>query len=276
MNKEKWYITTLFNLSCKLALIRSGSVGILLLGAMSVAPPVYAEEILLPAKYHPLVQSVIDAANRKDHRAMARQIAYPLKREYPLAEIRDQQEMLTRFDEVFDGTLLATIGQSRVEQDWHAMGWRGIMLGSGQLWLDYDGKIVGINYQTPLEAKLKASLIARQTAGLYPGLREYEHPELRWQTEKFTIRIDDMGNNRYRYASWAKGKPLSDKPDLVLTNGKQVFDGSGGNHSFQFESGPYQYHCEVTVLGESDSPPGALVVYKQGVEVLRQPVLKSE
>ena len=101
-------------------------------------------------------------------------------------------------------------------------------------------------------------------------------PELTWETAKFTIRVDNMGNSQYRYAAWAKGKSLSEKPDLVLNKGKLVFDGSGGNHSFQFRSGPYQYHCYVTVLGTSDSPPGELVVFKNDQEILKQAVIKAD
>jgi hypothetical protein len=275
MKDAKRHVTTLFNMSCKTALVRLGVLGGLLLGQVAGAASVYADEGL-PAEYRPSVYAFIDAAKTKDHQAIARQISYPLKREYPLAAINNQQEMLTRFDEVFDDALLGTIAQSGVEQDWQSVGWRGIMLGNGEVWMDYDGKIIGVNYQTPLEARLKASLIAKQKSALHPSLREYERPELMWQTDKFMIRIDDMGNGQYRYASWNKGKSLNEKPDLVLKQGRLLFDGSGGNHSFQFKSGPYQYHCEVIVMGENDSQPGALVVYKNGIEILRQPVLAAQ
>lgn len=48
-----------------------------------------------------------------------------------------------------------------------------------------------------------------------------------WQTEKFTIRIDELDDGHYRYASWAKGKTLADKPDLVLKNGTVRVEGTG-------------------------------------------------
>ncbi len=105
-------------------------------------------------------------------------------------------------------------------------------------------------------------------------MREYKRPELMWQTEKFTIRIDELGDGRYRYASWAKGKALSDKPDLVLKNGTVRVEGTGGNHTFQFTSGPYRYECAVTVLGEQGMPPGELVVYQNEVAIMHQPVIK--
>ncbi len=245
-----------------------------LLGWLLAMMPAHAEEPQLAAEYQPLVQRVIDAAKARDQQALARQIKYPFKREYPIPAIKSPAEMLARFDEVFDEVILKRITSSRAGQDWQAMGWRGIMLGSGEVWLDFDGKVIGINHQTAQAAKRKAELVAKQKSDLYPSLREYKRPELMWQTEKFTIRIDELGDGRYRYASWAKGKALSDKPDLVLKNGTVRVEGTGGNHTFQFTSGPYRYECAVTVLGEQGMPPGELVVYQNEVAIMHQPVIK--
>ncbi|MFM5589782.1 hypothetical protein ACET60_01140 [Aeromonas veronii] len=246
----------------------------LLLGTLWVALPVSADEEQLPAEYRPFVQQLVDAAEARDHQALANQMKYPFKQEYPIPAIKNASEMLTRFDEVFDDAILKSIATSRVGQDWQAMGWRGIMLDSGEVWMDFDGKVIGINHQTAQAAKLKAELIARQKSDLHPSLREYKNPALMWQTEKFTIRIDELDDGHYRYASWAKGKTLADKPDLVLKNGTVRVEGSGGNHTYLFTSGPYRYECVVTVLGERGVPPGELVVYKNGVEIVHQPVIK--
>lgn len=235
-----------------------------------------AADEAMPQEYIPLVQGLIDAAKANDLEALAKRVAYPLKREYPIPAIQNTQEMIARFDQVFDPKLLEQIAHSKIEADWQTMGWRGIMLGSGVVWLDFDGKIIAINYQTPVEAKLKAELIAKQQTALHPSVSEFVSPALSWETAKFTIRVDDMGNSQYRYAAWAKGKALSEKPDLVLNKGKLVFDGSGGNHSYQFRSGPYQYYCYVTVLGGSDSPLGELVVFKNDQEILTQAVIKAD
>lgn len=248
----------------------------LIFGAMGLNAKVNAADEALPKEYIPLVQGLIDAAKANDPEAITKRVDYPLGREYPIPAIQNTQEMVARFNQVFDSQLLEHIANSKVDADWQIMGWRGIMLGSGEVWLDFDGKIIAINYQTPAEAKLKAELIAKQKTGLHASVSEFVSPELTWETAKFTIRVDNMGNDQYRYAAWAKGKPLSEKPDLVLNKGKLVFDGSGGNHSFQFRSGPYLYHCYVTVLGTSYSPPGELVVFKNDQEILKQAVIKAD
>ncbi|WP_447872642.1 hypothetical protein [Serratia fonticola] len=274
MKQAKGYVTTRIGQSFLITWCRQGVLGFL--GLVLSMASVYGQEDALPIKYQSIVHSFIDAAKNKDRQAIGDRIAYPLKREYPIAEIRGPQEMLSRFDEVFDSTLLDTIAQSSAQQDWQAMGWRGIMLGRGVIWMDYDGNIIAVNYQTALEARLVSELIAKQKNTLHSSLKEYQRPVLMWQTEKFTIRIDQLNNGKYRYASWAKGNPIGEKPDLVLKNGEVKFEGSGGNHTFQFQSGPYQYDCQVTVIGTGDSPPGVLMVYKNGELIVEQPVLKVQ
>ncbi|MGZ8066022.1 hypothetical protein [Aeromonas salmonicida] len=274
MKVAKWNARALFSRNSNAVQIRYGLWAVLLQGSLLGSIPVSADDEPLPAEYRPFVQRFIEAAEARDHQALANQMKYPFKQEYPIPAIKNASEMLTRFDEVFDDAILNSIASFRVGQDWQTMGWRGIMLGSGEVWMDFDGKVIGINHQTAQAAKLKAELIASQKSDLYPGLRDYESPELMWQTEKFTIRIDDMGDGHYRCASWAKGKALGDKPDLVLKNGTVRVEGTGGNHTYQFKSGPYRYECVVTVLGERGVPTGVLVVYKNDVEIMSQPVIK--
>ncbi|MFU1552152.1 hypothetical protein ACM3N8_00095 [Aeromonas sp. A04] len=270
MSKMQWWVPLNVARSSKSA----RRWAMLVLMSLLATAPTQAEESQLGAEYHPLVQKVIDAARARDPQALARQMKYPFKQEYPIPVIKNSSEMVARFDEVFDDAILKSIATSRVGQDWQTMGWRGIMLGSGEMWLDFDGKVIAINHQTAQAAKLKAELVTKQKSDLYPGLREYKSPELMWQTEKFTIRIDELGDGHYRYASWAKGKALSDKPDLVLKNGIIRVEGTGGNHTYQFTSGPYRYECVVTVLGEQGAPTGELVVYQNEVAIMHQPVIK--
>ncbi|ELI6423612.1 hypothetical protein RRM51_003047 [Aeromonas veronii] len=274
MKVARWNVRALFGRNSNEVRGRYGLKALLLLGTLWAALPVSADEEQLPPEYRPFVQQLVDAAEARDHQALANQMKYPFKQEYPIPAIKTPAEMLTRFDEVFDDAILKSIATSRVGQDWQTMGWRGLMLGSGEVWMDFDGKVIGINHQTEQAAKLKAELIARQKSGLHPSVREYKSPELMWQTEKFIIRIDELDDGHYRYASWAKGKTLADKPDLVLKNGTVRVEGTGGNHTYLFTSGPYRYECAVTVLGERGVPPGELVVYKGDVEIVHQPVIK--
>lgn len=107
----------------------------LLLGSLSLMPQALAA---LEAEYVPQVQALIDAAKAGDRQAIAEQISYPLQREYPLPDVQNPQQLLTRFQQVFDSKLLSQIANSTTESNWETMGWRGIMLDHGSVWLDFD------------------------------------------------------------------------------------------------------------------------------------------
>lgn len=228
----------------------------------------------LDSKYKPTVKNFIDLVNSNDRTAVADHITYPLNRTYPIPAIKNKEQMLKRFDEVFDDVLLKNIINSNIEKDWDDVGWRGIMLNNGRLWLDYDGKLIAVNYQSNAEKHIQANLINEQKNTLHSSLKSYVAPVLEWETSKLRIRIDELANHKFRYATWSLGKNASDKPDLVLLDGKVTFEGSGGNHFYTFSKGKYQYKCNINVIGESNMPPGSISVYKENKMILNDDVIK--
>lgn len=90
------------------------------------------------------------------------------------------------------------------------------------------------------------------------------------KTKKFLIRIDEMNDGSNRYASWAIGSDMSQKPDLIINNGEYVREGTGGNHSFIFKNKEYEYNCDFNVLAEDGVPDAYLRVLKNGKEILKQ------
>ncbi len=73
---------------------------------------------------------VITAFKTHDKTAIAALIRYPLKRRYPIPDIKNEAEFINRFDEVFNDELVAVIGSSNINTDWEKVGSRGIMLNS--------------------------------------------------------------------------------------------------------------------------------------------------
>jgi len=217
-----------------------------------------------------LIRTLIQHVKANNKSQICDLVAYPLNRENPIPAIRNKKELLTRFDEVFDTKLMKTIAQSDLKTDWSAVGWRGIMLLSGDVWLNSDGKITAINYQSELEKAKKEKLILAQQSDLHPSLRSFTKPICTLQTKTHRIRIDQTANNKYRYASWKRTQTQSEKPALILQNGEINFDGSGGNHSYIFKSGEYSYICEITVLGPQPNTSYELIVTKNGTELMRQ------
>ncbi len=229
----------------------------------------------LEQKYHESVLPVIAAFKTHDKAAIAAHIRYPLKRQYPLPDIKNEAEFINRFDEVFDEELVAVIGSSNINTNWDNVGWRGLMLNNGVMWVDTDGKVIAVNTQNTTEQAHAEKLIAQNKQSLHSSIKTFQKPILDWDTAKYRVRIDDLGDGNFRYASWSIDKSPSDKPDIVLINGDITFEGSGGNHHYTFKNGRYSYVLQVTVIGCDTSPPGWLEVYKDEKLLLSDAVISA-
>lgn len=228
----------------------------------------YGQE--LKKEYQKLVSNFIDFIKADNKEKVADLVAFPFKREYPIPSIENKQEFIRRYNEIFDDSLKQIIIKSNPAKDWKDMGWRGIMLSQGDVWLDFNGSLSWINYQSRFEKTLLNKRIAEDKNSIYPSLSKYYRPINILETSKFRIRIDDLGNYEFRYASWPINKPMSSKPDLVLYNGQYIPDGTGGNCSYQFKNGDYIYECFISVMREEDAPPAVLTISKGNKEILNQ------
>ena len=227
----------------------------------------YAQE---DTSYKEVVANFINCIKYNRRAKLATMVSYPLSRQYPLPEIKTKDEFLKRYDEVFDTKLVKAISTSSIGKDWGPVGWRGIMFLSGQVWLDDDGKLIAVNYQSSAEKDQRLMLIRNDRAALHESLRIYKEPICILETSKFRVRIDEITDGNYRYASWPIKNKMNSKPDLVIENGKVEFDGSGGNHTYHFKNAGYAYDCDIIVMGEDDSPPAMLTISKGNKTLLSQ------
>ena len=217
-----------------------------------------------------VVSNFIDCIIHKKKEKLATKISFPFEREYPIPQIKNSQEFLKRYNEVFDDNLTNMIVNSKLSTDWSAVGWRGIMLLNGEVWLDYDGRLIAVNYQSKYEEKRVYELIKLEKSNLHKSLVKFKNPVHILETSKYRIRIDDLGKGNYRYASWPLKSKMTDKPDVVIEKGEYKPDGSGGNHSFIFKNKEYTYECAIIVMGEENAPPASLTIYKGDKEILSQ------
>jgi hypothetical protein len=230
----------------------------------------------LKPEYQKFIKSFIANVKSNNKEGVAAFISFPLEREYPIPKVKNKADFIKRYDQIFDAALKNEIIKSNPAKDWTEMGWRGIMLNQGILWMDTDGKIISINYQSEQEKDLKNKLIASEKGKLHPSIARFKTPQYILETSKFRIRIDDLGNDNYRYASWSVKKAMSEEPNLVITNGKWIPDGSGGNSYFDFKKGNYLYQCYIIVLGTKDSPPATLTIYQNSKKILEQDAIIVE
>ena len=217
------------------------------------------------------VKTFIDCIKSNNIDKLKAHVVYPLRREYPLSNIDNELEFEKRYNEIFDDSLRNIIISSNIKKDWSAVRSRGIMLDNGILWLDYDGRLISVNYQSNYERDNRAKLIEMNKDAIYGSLKDFEEPILIMETKKLKIRIDKLKNGKYRYASWSINSKMSKKPDLVIKDGIYIPEGSGGNHKYEFINGNYKYDCIINVLGTDDMPPAELVVYQDNKQILNEP-----
>ena len=225
----------------------------------------------LKKEYQEVVQTFIDCVENKNLEKLKTLVNYPLQREYPIPDIHNESEFIERYAEVFDDALIGIIINSDVKNEWSAVGWRGIMLQRGKLWLDHDGKLIGINHETNFERDKRISLIENDKKFIHKSIHEYKDPILIMETDKFRIRIDEISNDQYRYASWNIHTNMNQAPDLIIYNGTVTFEGSGGNHSYEFVNGKYKYVCSINIIGRIDSSDADLIISKDDTQILFKP-----
>lgn len=119
------------------------------------------------------------------------------------------------------------------------------------------------NIQLILEEKINLDTLRKL---VYKDLKDFKTIKVYMQTSKFKIWIDQMEDGSYRYASWPKSKTIDSCPDLILKNGAVNYEGSGGNHGYEFKNANTKYICNINVLGKSSDD--AFLVVKQGDKII--------
>ena len=221
------------------------------------------------------IKRFIEAVDSGDKQSVLDLTSLPIKRAAPIPPVETQADFLDRYAQIFDEELIEIILDSNPETDWADMAWRGIMLADGLIWLDSDGKLRAINYQSIAESNLQARLIEEDRDRIHDHLKEYQSLVLDWETNQHRVRVDELDSGQYRLAIWPAGSEPGALPELILDNGEIHFDGSGGNHYFEFRDADHHYICYVDVLGsETPDVPGDFALYQQGSLVFNEPVVQ--
>lgn len=214
------------------------------------------------------IQNLVDVIKTKNKAKIANVIFYPLRREYPLKDVMDKNDFIQRFDELFDKEFIDHIAKSKIK-DWSEVGWRGIMLDNGTIWIDDGGKIAAINYQSAKEKQLLIKAIQTDKNQLPKSLQNFEKPMYLLFTKNYKIRIDEKTEGIYRYAAW-KTKDQKSEPDIIIENGVLEFQGSGGNHTITFKNNGYTYIISINEIGAIGDPGVTLQIVKRGKAILSE------
>ena len=221
-------------------------------------------------KYQKVITGFIECIQSQNKEKISRMITFPLNREYPIPPIKNKQDFFNRYHEIFDAGLIKLIVTSKPAKDWSTGGKSGLMLLDGQVWLNLEGKLLAVNYQSTYEKSVTEELIEAEKRLLHESIKDFLRPVCQLETSSYNIRIDELGKGKFRYASWPIHSKMSDKPEILIKKGKLELEGSGGNRSYVFKNGNLVYKCSFIVKGIKNSPPAILTVYKNNKEILSQ------
>ena len=198
------------------------------------------------------IRKVINTIKGGSEKKIASLVKYPLAMSYPVPDINNEEEFIERFDEVFDEAILEKIASSSTD-DWNTVGWRGIMFDNGMVWIDYDGLIKAVNYQSEKEKQIQNELIEKERATLHISVQEFMQPLHHVYIDNDIVRVDKMPDDSFRLVIW-KDKDATQQPDLVIGNGVIEFHGSGGGASYLFKDQDYTYDFGDPYIGSKADP----------------------
>lgn len=92
------------------------------------------------------------------------------------------------------------------------------------------------------------------------------------KTKKFKVRIDKQPNGNYLYQSWGANTKITAKPNMIISDGELIPDGSGGNYYYEFNNNGYIYQVWRNYLTDSvkKAPYTLVVINDKGDTVVKQ------
>ncbi len=180
-------------------------------------------------------------------------IAYPLKRENPLPDIKNAEEFMAYYAILFDEAFrkkLEKYADTCVVEHHGSYGLVGDVF-TGELWLNEEGNITAINYLSAEESKRKAALAADVQRLVHPSVREWKENVRVGKSKHLIIRVDRTEKG-LRYVSWSKGRSMAEQPDLILYNGVEEAKGTMGGSTWTFKNGHWTYVVDEVKLCETE------------------------
>jgi len=182
-----------------------------------------------------------------DKQAVVKMINFPVDRDLPLKSIKNAKAFLAHWDEYFDADTTKALTDQNPEQ----IGWRGIQLAGGMVWLK-DGRIIRLNSEAAAYKKALENAKSDETAKLWLAARGYDRIDVQCSTKTLHVRVQNHGDD-IRYFAWKAGAPLSAKPAMALSHGKTPSSGSDGSITYAFTNAGYTYEIDngAGICGET-------------------------
>lgn len=93
-----------------------------------------------------------------------------------------------------------------------------------------------------------------------------------FKTKKFKIKIDKQPNGNYLYQSWGATGKVTSKPNMIISDGELIPDGTGGNYYYEFNNNGYTYQIWRNYLTSSakKAPYTLMVTDQNGKTIVNQ------
>lgn len=221
-----------------------------------------------------LFRQFAKAIEANDKEAVAKMIHYPLKRENPIPDILDADDLIDHYDRIFDThfreMLITAVSNEELDIINRSGSTGHVGFLNGRIWLIYgakEGALTTINYQSAEEKELAAEL-DRSVCSLLPEkLTNFERNVYMGASDSHVIRVDEIEGG-YRYTSWSVGVSCQDEPDLIIEKGTMLPQGSAGGVWYAFSNGNYRYYFKRVRMAETAEQTGEfLSVEKDGKEI---------
>lgn len=212
-----------------------------------------------------LIKAITKSIAEGDAKKLASMTSYPIARKYPLRDIEDSEDMVKRFNQLFDQKFCNRMKSSK-SSDWNSYGYRGYSLGDDMVLWVYDS-LTAIDYYSPQEIKLYNQLVREEMNSLHSSLRgngwipfccyedldngstirvdirsrkvvkkenfHLDGPALQYpQLQPFKVR----GDEEFRISIYPKGNGLSEKPQTSLIGFVEI-SGSANMMTYVFKDG---------------------------------------
>ncbi len=216
-------------------------------------------------------KKILTLINQNKPAELAKYVHYPLKRPNPIPDIQNAKEFVAYYPNLFDAKFKKLIPKFSQKEVFVRNGTYG-MVGDvfhGEIWFDETG-IVSINYFSDKEMALEKSLSRMIKSVMHPSVNQWESNVFVASSKNLLVRVDRLVSGELRYASWSKGRPISQKPDLVILNGEEGHEGTLGSTFWTFTNHNWKYtFLNQEACENCDQDSYELLLEENGVEKSR-------
>lgn len=213
-----------------------------LLSIVAVIACSFASVAQDPKEGYVIGKKILNLINQNRATELAELVNYPLQRPSPVPDINNEKEFVAYFPTLFDAKFKKMIPKFSQKEVMARNGMFGMVgdVFTGEIWFDESG-IYTVNYNSDKEMALEKALNDKTKSMIHSSLRDFESNIVMLKSKNLELRIGYTKDGKCRYASWSKGKAISQKPDLVLIGTQEISDAHPPYPFYVFKNKNWKY-----------------------------------